>query len=436
MESIKNNKLNVIWTVLYVLIYAFIGNELIIPIFFAGIIIMEVINLVLKDYDKVFMQSILLIPLMGITKYNGIPFFNIYNAILATYLFFFDKNIKKDKKTFYIYFMIITIDLLRVLIFNNGLSTFYEFVSVPFLYISMLNCIFLYTYINTYQKFKNCSIFFILGTLLSILYGFIKRFLTGGLTFALINNSVVTRNSAAAGDSNYFGLYILISVAFLIAFCVIEKKYYLPNLLLSLFMLFMGLTSTSRMYYIMMAIIVGLIIFILLKGYFSKKGIILILITIVLMSSLYYARNLMFKNFEFLMSRFEEKDLSNGRNAIRNNYLEIMQSNIFSELFGIGIPRYNMRSGLKVFAHNLYLEIFICNGYMGTILLLALFFNFLKQHIHLKCPVVYIPLLMVIIAGLSLNFIEVDCFYIIFGLIFACLKFSDKELIAICNSEK
>lgn len=429
MNGIKNNRLNIFLTIMFVILYAITKFDFLVITFFSVIIILELFYLLTGKYDNVFMESVMLVPLMGITKYSGIPFFNIYNVILALYTLIFKRNIKINKKIILLYFVVIMADFVRVLLMNNGLSSLYDYASIPLLYISMLNCIYIYHNIKNYKQLKDYSTHFIIGTLLSIVYGFIVRYINGGLVFALINNSIVTRNSGASGDSNYFGLYILISVSFLIMNLFIEKKNYLKTFFLSIFMIFMGLTSTSRMYYLILTVIILLLAFLLFKSLFSKKWLTAILILSISFLFIFFLRDYINLNLDFLISRFSDSDLSNGRNAIRNSYISTLKSNPLYEMFGIGIPKYNLRSGVMAYAHNLYIEIFVCNGILGTIIIMLFFLRFIFSHLKFNNLIFGFPLLLIVIAGLSLNFIEVDCFYLLFGLVFAFLKFNKNDTI-------
>ncbi|MBR3255371.1 MAG: O-antigen ligase family protein [Clostridia bacterium] len=436
MNILRENKINIILTLAYVILYALLKNSMIILLFFALIIPLEIYYLVNKKIDHVICQALMLVPLMDITCCYNIPFANIYNSILAIYLMLFYKDIKLKKFTFCIYLLTVSLDLIRYLININGEKSVIEIIGLPVFYLNVFLIIIIPKFAQNYIKIKKYSYSFVVGTLLTILYGFIIRFMAGGLKFALINTDISTRNTGASGDPNYFGMYICISIAILLMFAWIEKKKIYKTIYISIFLILLGLSSSSRMFYILSAFIILILLFIMLKSLFSKK-IWLCFLTIFIFGILLFAnREMIMTNFNYLSSRFEMADITSGRNTIAKQYNAYLEDNLTNNIFGIGIPEYHIRSGVKEYAHNLYLEVIICHGIIGGIICIFVLICIIQKHFKVTKFVVFLPFIIILISGLAVNFIEVDSFYLLYGLIYSYIIMNCKEKLKEVNSNE
>ena len=426
MDYIKRNKLNIFLTFMYTLLYIFVKSEIITLLFFIIIFLLEIIDLLRGRYNKVFFQSILLIPLIGILTFKNIPLFNIYNIIFIIYVFFIKKIVKIKKITLLFFVTFIIADFIRIIILGNS-NSFTYIISAPILYMSIFYGIIIYNDIKNYCDLKQYSIAFIVGTLISIFYGFIGRLIAGGIKFAIINNYIFTRNTGAAGDPNYFALYICIMISMLLVFIFHEKKYILLRMVIIVTSIFLGLTSSSRMYYILISILFFIISIVFIKGIFSKNTFKWLIILFIAIIFIYMSRNIILSNIDYLLNRLGDKDVSNGRFGLVESYIAFMKKNIFIELFGVGIPSYNARCNIIGYAHNLYIELFVCNGIIGTLTILLSFIIFVIKKFNIKKLYFMIPIIIMLVSGLALNFIEVDCFYLLFGIILSYIKISSSE---------
>ena len=417
----KNKTININYFVMFIfiLLYSVIKSSYVVYMVFGIIFILEIFYLMRKKYENIISQMIIMIPLMGITSVKSIPLANIYSAIFAIYILCFENKYGHSKRL-YIYLLFILLDVLKYLIYFNNINGVLNILSVPVFYLSIYAGVIVFEYIqnnkNKYTFFLDC---FIYGTILSILYGFIVRLLSGGLRFAFINSNVLTRNAGASGDPNYLGLYIGISIAILFIQNIKEKNK-ISNYLIILILMFMGLTTSSRMYYIIIAYLIVIMLGVLLIKVVDKHGLKIFLIIGIIGILTFAFRNVISSNFDYLKYRINnETDISNGRFDLGKEYNNYINSSIMRQCIGIGIPQYNIRSGIGAYAHNLYVELYVTQGITGTFIILMcvcrMFFYNKKGILQL------LPCSIVLIGGLGVNFLEVDCFYVLFAILLANL---------------
>ena len=427
-------RLNFIIGLIFIVILGFIQNSTITIGYYMILFILEIIYLIKGKTDVVIEQCVLSIPLLGITVSYGIPLSNIYISILTLYLIFIDKSVNFNRRKIQILLMIIFFDLLRCLIFSALKMSASAIIGVPILYLCIL-CGFTVFEGRTYFELKTFMINFIEGTILSIIYGFMVRFIEGGFESALVNTSIINRNEGASGDPNYYGLYMCISIAFIILMMFLEKKYSIKRFALIFLMIFMGMSSSSRMFYMIASIEIIILLFFMVSRIFNRDWIKIILIFTILIFTIYYCNDIILKNIEYVFSRLDTNDLSeltNGRNDLVKMYMDFMNNDIFKMLFGFGIAQYNIRSGILAYAHNAYIELYIAVGWIGIMVITtSIIYFFIKslrfknfKHINL---ILIIPLIIIMLGGMGVNILEVDCFYLLLGLTYAIMNMDTRN---------
>lgn len=423
-----NENYNFIIELLFVTLYAIFKKKEIIYAFFIIIYFIEIILSYKEKKEKIIEQILLLVPIMGITTINHIPLLNIYISLFLVYTVLFSKKIMIMKKELFIVVFFIVFDIIKYLLNINNISiNTLDVFNIIVFYMCVCSIYVVYIiYVQQKEIINRLAISFIKGTIVTIAYGFITRLISGGLIFALVNKNIMTRNFGASGDPNYYGLYIAISVAIIFTIFIIKKKDLLKNYILAIVMLFMGLSSSSRMYYILFAIIVVALGISLFNILFSKRyyiGIGLIVIGIVLV---FFGKEYIMSNLNFVLERNTySSDLSNGRTELIQSYMRYFNDSIGRNLFGIGIPKYNARSGISTYAHNFYIEILVTQGFIGTVMIITIICVYLKK---IKIKFRYaLPLIIVSIGGLAINIIEVESFYILLSILIFLISYYSNE---------
>lgn len=159
-----------------------------------------------RDLDLFYLLIIFLIPNLNLFLFNGIPLINILIVISLLWLFFSKKiYLNRRENNFFIFIVIfIVYDLIHFL-FNDYFNIFENII----LYLSILSAYFFYIYLkkeNSMEKYLN---YFIYGTMSSLISGLLFMISTGKFYNGI---NITNRNLGNAGDPNYLGLYILISI--------------------------------------------------------------------------------------------------------------------------------------------------------------------------------------------------------------------------------
>lgn len=417
--------------IIMVFCFALTKNTIIIYIYFAILFLQELKYMSKFQNKRIIQQILMLIPLMGITVVDGVPLGNIYIALFAIYLLFIYKQVGMKKNKFIPYIVFVYFDVLRLFIFYGEGFNFVGLISVPILYLCIFVGIAAFEETNEDEITKFYIPAFIQGVILSVLYGAITRTKSGGITNVLVNTSIMNRNEGASGDPNYFGLYICLAVAMIIFLMIIENRYSTIYFLGTCLLLVMGLSSSSRMFFLLAIFLTNVLCLILFKNMFSKKVITTFVIFIILGFSLYFIQDILMDNIKYVFSRLNTSninELTNGRSELIQSYMSYISDNIFRTYLGIGIAQYNIRSGIGAYAHNMYLELYVTVGVIGILILIFYFFtNIVQGKFYGKKICQFIPMFIVLISGTSINFLEVDCFYTLLGLIFAIISIQKEE---------
>ncbi|WP_147610993.1 O-antigen ligase family protein [Gemmiger formicilis] len=419
--SLSNRTVQFLTGLLCAVLYAVVGVPEIIALYFLVIYCKELKELLSKNYEEVVEQGIYLIPLLGITVYRGIPLGNIYLALFSLYIMLVDRKVGMRRKTFTFFSFVVFLDIVRYVIYIGDNVSILSVISVPVLYLCMFSGIAAYEICKTKKAIMNIMVSFIEGTATSIVYGFVVRMRQGGVVNAILNVSILNRNSGASGDPNYYGLYICIASSFLIVLMGLYESYDLKAFALVAGMIFMGLSSSSRMFYILAMICIAALLAIMIRNLFiTKKQIGTIAFFIVLMLFLWFARNIISANISYLLSRMDYSStskLTNGRSDLAYAYISYMDSSVLRPILGIGIAQYNLRSGVGHYAHNVYIELYVTMGILGAIAVGALLLYFLVKNFSLKNWRIFIAVIILVLGGAAVNYLEVDSFYILFAVI-------------------
>lgn len=414
-----------------ILSFALTMNRVIVYLYFIILFVQELGYMSIYQNRKIIRQILMLIPLMGITVVDGVPLGNIYIALFAIYLLFIYRRVGMRRSKFLPYLLFVFLDTFRLIIFYGEGFNLVGIISVPILYLCIFAGIAAFEETNT-DEITNVYIpAFVEGVILSILYGAVTRLKSGGIINILVNTSIVNRNEGASGDPNYYGLYISLAVAMLIFLMIIKNRYSIIYFLGSCLLLVMGLSSSSRMFFIIAIFLVVILCIILFINVFNRKIFTTLVILSILGIGLYFVQDIFIDNIDYVFSRLNTSDVSeltNGRSDLIQLYVSYINENIFRMFFGIGIAQYNIRSGIGAYAHNMYLELYVTVGIIGIIILIFFIMGkIVKAQFYRKKICQFIPIFIVLISGVSINVLEVDCFYMLLGLLFAIISIKKEE---------
>ncbi len=204
--------------------------------------------------------------------------------------------------------------------------------------------------------------------------------ISSSLVSLLINGFSVGRFSVTqSSGKNQLGILCGMCIAFLLMHIIQEKKKILPKMALIIFLVYFGLLTISRTFFIMLVITILWIGLYAVLG--SKKKLQSVFIAIFVTGSIYFAFTYIpfFKemiNNLFLRMDALETDGGGGRFALWQEYLRVFFSSTKNTLFGIG--NY-LDYGLTQVAHNMWMEMLTQYGMVGFPIILATFISGIKE---------------------------------------------------------
>lgn len=176
-------------------------------------------------------------------------------------------------------------------------------------------------------------------------------------------------------DPNYLGTYLLSACSILCQLLIVKKITVKWFLLLFLILVFGGLISYSKSFFLTIITIFFLMIFYLWKSGNRMLSFIFFLLFLIVGI---YAIEGMFSDVNIILERFSQdsdvEDLTTGRSTLWAKYADNIFSSLYVFLFGNGLDAPLLIQG----AHNLYLEIWYYVGSLGLILLTASYISSFK----------------------------------------------------------
>lgn len=380
------------------------------------IIIFSIYILFIEKSLTMFYSMILfLIPNINLFLYNGIPLINILIAISLIYLFWTNKIYLERKELSFLKIIIcfIIYDFIHF-IFND----YYNIMEISILYLCIISAFFFFIYLKRNKYIlEKCISFFLAGTVVSLTSGLLYMVINGILSSDI---SIVNRNIGNAGDPNYLGLYILLSISFLIN-KIKKQGMTLKSTLIIVFLAIGGFSTSSRTYLIILLIEILVFIFIILKLVINNnkiKNLILIAVGIIIVINLL---SIFRNNIDFIFQRFTNSkdinELTNGRSGLNMYYLNVLYKNPFRLCFGFGISKYPINMNIYEYAHNGYIEILVSEGVLGAILILAILIYYGMKKNNSIFTIRGLPLLVFCGIAIGINIVEVESFYYIIALL-------------------
>lgn len=424
---IIENKLKDYYSMILLLFFAIICGFAERPMFhlllFSALVIILVFYFIRKKEDKIINLSVGVIPCLGLLKLNSIPLHNIFYVVCLITFICCNRRLYISKKSLLLYFIFISFDIIKYFFFLGDFQfNLFNLLNLFVLYLVFLYGINIFYYIkNNPNHYMIVIRHFILGVAASIIYGYLYRYINYGLGNTFLSSNVGLRNSGASLDPNYFSFYIVLSISFIIILYLYANKRNIKYLFLALLYVFAGFSSISRMYLVLCIPIMVVFIVICFKTIFTKYAYQIFFISIFVIIIMLFNRATIVNSFDMVISRFNvdsSVDVTNGRIDLLNMYVNTMKSNPEMIPFGVGISNYYKRLNIPLYAHNLYIELFVCLGLFGILLLFCLFLYLIFKSNILYNSIRFLPLLVSSIAGLAISFIDVEGFYIVFSLIF------------------
>lgn len=388
------------------------------------------------------------------------PFFNLitlkvgstslYYIFIAVYIF---KNIyfyiSKGKSKFLIdRYMIFTV----ILIFTSG--NLFGNISLTYISWLILTLLFLVFYKNPVIKLYNIINFYTLSFIYSSILGYIaiinniKTVFPVELGYVWNNGNITLRFVGLIGETNAYAQISIVLISINIINMLLSKdiKEKLRYMIYIVTMIVFSLLTYSKMF-----IISIIILMFLFAGVYIKESLINnnqlkkvlfslpIILFMFIMIAFYIKNNIDSDIISNYIVRFSKKDLSTGRFDVYKYFFTLLSENSIYLLFGIGFYKYDIPWGynegvIGKHAHNIFLEGVVLGGIIGfVILVLLLLVKVINSKKYNLNNLLYIPIVIFLITGISLHSIVTNYFYFI--LIFIISIFNDKDYLKKLNEK-
>ncbi|WP_203248014.1 hypothetical protein [Sporosarcina beigongshangi] len=238
-----------------------------------------------------------------------------------------------------------------------------------------------------------------------------------GETYTLYeNNHLYTRFSGLDVDPNYFSLQVLVAIALLLVVSGYKKQLVKESVLI-LVLAFMGLHTLSKMFLLMVIIILIYVCIIYVTSKYRSVMKYLFALTVLILIAMPFG---LLDFIVVTIARFSEQggtvvSVTTGRSSLWVAYLQEITANPRIFLIGNGIGT-GFLDGYA--AHNMYLSYWYFTGFLGIVALLvfvAYSYNHMKKTTTgsikmAKRALNSLPLFVVIVANFSLDSIVMDFF--------------------------
>ncbi|WP_342505957.1 hypothetical protein [Sporosarcina sp. FSL K6-2383] len=238
-----------------------------------------------------------------------------------------------------------------------------------------------------------------------------------GETYTLYeNNHLYTRFSGLDVDPNYFSLQVLVAIALLLVISG-YKKQLLKESVLIIALTFMGLLTLSKMFLLMLIVILIYMCLIYVTSKYRSVMKYLFALTVIIFVAMPFG---LLDFIVVTLARFSEQggtvvSVTTGRSSLWLAYIQEIITNPRIFLIGNGIGT-GFLDGYA--AHNMYLSYWYFTGFLGIVALLV-FVGYSYKHMNktaegsikkAKRVLNSLPLFVVIVANFSLDSIVMDFF--------------------------
>ena len=189
--------------------------------------------------------------------------------------------------------------------------------------------------------------------------------------------------------------------------------------------MFVILTTRSRTAFLLVAIILAY--WVLLVAFRKGQGIKGIIMVAAIVAGILLLKNYLPDAWNAVINRFiNQTDITNGRTSLNTEYLQMWKSNIRSILFGYGATSYNDYLHISNSPHNMVVDILICWGITGVVLLgiwlFKLFMWSLKNVEKEKCTIAILPSFVMLVGLMMGQYLTVPTGHLYLCFLILCIN--------------
>lgn len=277
--------------------------------------------------------------------------------------------------------------------------------NIPILIKQSMILLLIYGYFNSCNSIpRELTLNLSFGLVISCFLAYFSGFIPGlSLYMAEIRayeiSSDVLRFTGLYSDPNYLSLVIIlafVSLLILVRMKLLKKRY----LILCAFLIYFGLQTISKSFYLMLAIVCVLYFVLLVRRrQYIVSSLFVVFISIL---AVFLANNDSVLVNYFFTRLFYSSDITSGRVDIWKDYLHYFASNPIKLIFGFGIGA----SDFHMVAHNTYIDFLYYYGITNTcVFILEIFLALRNRKIKLKLQNL-IPFICLVIMSFALSCLQ------------------------------
>lgn len=382
-----------------------------------------IMRLLFTSLNSNFALLLLLVPNLGSTFIyvgsSSIPILNLLICVALLKLCLTSLHHFVNKKLLLVAIIFVLYEWIHIFYYDvKGLALLVSW-SAAVLYVFLIAI-----YSRSTYNHETVLKYFLAGVGISIIYGLLNFYNMYG---TLLANNPTIRFKGAAGDSNYFSMYIMISMFGLLYLINKNNSRWRQSIYPILFIVYgaFGVLSLSRMFLLVVSFLMLLMVikvFASLKG--NRKILWFIIITFLFIASFFlYFSEEVHSVFSLFFSRFTDfledpSGLTSNRNIIAEKYFDFIVADFWSMLVGIGIQEYYIRSGVFLETHNILLELLVVWGLVGF-LIFGLFISIIfkisasKRKISETSILGWLPIICMAVSYMSINAMSNESFFLL-----------------------
>lgn len=356
-------------------------NIIIIPIIF---IVMRI--LFTRDVDEKMMYLLYFLPFSVVLKLspNSISFYSLFQVVYLIAIIY-------KKRMFSVKYLVsLTIFIIYIILISFDNSPYpWNFIVKNMIWLTIL---YFSLHFRGDQTFKNYTIAYVLGLIVSSLFGlFIDKipriydYVIVSTIYITSNDALIMRFSGLWNDPNMLALLILIGISLLFGLYDSKQLNLFEFLLIIGLLIMFGLMTLSKMFLLGLTFIVVMYVFIKTKVRIDK-GITFALIFIILafiiisISPTRIIETYIYRFFGFFDGNLTIDQLTTNRTLIWRLYYDSFVSS-GTWLFGNGL---NAKLPFGRAAHNTIIEMFYLVGTFGFIIYVTIVNSFVKSALLLN----------------------------------------------------
>ena len=395
----------------------------------AVFLLIIVSGLFFNTVQKNFYLIYFLIPNLTVLETTGIPSaVNLMIFVLALKNLLFSETYENGHRKIYISsfnrsavvttILILLIEVIHNFFYRNWTSGIISAINIAFDFLLFSIII---SKNDSIDQFK-CATYLGIGAFFS------------GINYIIVNPNITDyllstkyRFVGYAHDPNYYSMYIIISICFMMMYIYESKCFSIGSIILIVALIGVGLLTISKMFLLCIASLFVIFLFLQIKGrkYKSIVAFAFLFTAVVIILMLFYKPEFL-KLIDKFTGRLNSSNgsfssLTTGRSTLQAEYLYFSFNHPLIFIFGCGLDYADVAlrmAGIVNISHNTYIDFLLSWGVLGSIIVIVGIVKSVQGAISFSYRkfIYFLPLIYFLIMLFALSCLSADMFWYILAL--------------------